>query len=356
MTDSSAIADADVQPLYGDDEISLLAIANMLLRWRRPIIALAILGGIIGLISGLRTPATYTASATFVPLGADNSAPTGLAAAASQFGLKLGSGGGSWGVPMYIALIATRGMLLPIVFDTVVVSEEGRRRASMIDLFIPKGVSPPERIEQMMNTLPGVIAATEDRKLNAVRISATTKWPSVSLALANRMLERVNEFNIETRRSQAISERKFIDAQSAEAERALRAAEDRMQSFLQTNRAVEGSPQLVFERDRLQREVMLRQQLYTSWMQNREDARVREVRDTPAISVLEEPRLPLQREGRGTVRKIMFMAFFGAAIGLVFAILSQAMRAARQATSPEAEEFVSHLRSATPKFIRKRVW
>lgn len=66
-------------------------------------------------------------------------------------------------------------------------------------------------------------------------------------------MNAVNDFNQRTRRDQPAAERKFIEARLQVATADLRAAEDRMQQFLQGNR-VTGSPDLQFTRDRLQRE------------------------------------------------------------------------------------------------------
>jgi hypothetical protein len=39
--------------LQEDDELSLLAVGSLLLRWRRPILALGVFGGVLGLALGV---------------------------------------------------------------------------------------------------------------------------------------------------------------------------------------------------------------------------------------------------------------------------------------------------------------
>jgi uncharacterized protein involved in exopolysaccharide biosynthesis len=171
--------------------------------------------------------------------------------------------------------------------------------------------------------------------------------------LADRLVSGVGRFNVERRKSQAAAERQFVDGLAAEAERDLRTAEDGLQSFLQRNREMGGSPQLVFERDRLQREVALRQQVYTSLLQNREEARIREVRDTPVITVLEDPRLPVVAEPRKTVLKALLGGFGGVLLGMLITFLGQGLAGARTAPNKEEREFFALLAAATPRF-RKR--
>jgi uncharacterized protein involved in exopolysaccharide biosynthesis len=169
------------------------------------------------------------------------------------------------------------------------------------------------------------------------------------------VLRGVNRFNVETRKSQAAAERQFVEGQAVAAERALRTAEDRLQVFLQGNRAISNSPELAFEHDRLAREVTLRQQVYSSLLQNEEEARIREVRNTPVITVLEGPRLPVIPEPRGVVSKTGVGIVLGGFIAVLIIFLSDALARARTAPSEKTREFVESLREATPAFARRWV-
>jgi uncharacterized protein involved in exopolysaccharide biosynthesis len=339
-------------PPRAEGEVSLLALANVLLRWRRTVIGLSLGGAVLGLAIGLSSARRYVSSATFLPQTTD-AGPSGLALAASQFGLKVQGSSGAWGPPIYVELLHSRALLAPLALDTVIVSEEGNRRVLVMDLLEVKGSNPVTRSDQAVRGLNGLVTATEVRNLNAVKLSVRTRWPSVSLALADGLLRGVNRFNSETRKSQAVAEREFVEARAAEAEVALRQSENRLQDFLQRNRVI-GSPELAFERDRLQRDVTLRQQLYTSLLQNREEARIREVRDIPVITVIEAPELPVLSEGRRSVFKAFVGAVIGAVVGLLIAFLSHVMTVVRGESSSEAREFFMLLEGATPRFLRRK--
>lgn len=332
--------------------ITAIGIASVLLRWRHLILALGIAGGVYGLATGLSGTRVYKSSATFVPQGSE-SAPSGVAAAASQLGIRVPGGGSGWGPDMYIALLRSRALLEPIALDTIVIVEEGGRKASVMDILNVEAPTPARRLERSIQTLGAVVQARKDETLGAVVVSVTTRWPSVSLALVERVVARVSQFNLETRRSQAQAERRFVEAQAAEAEIALRQAEDRLQGFLLRNRSI-GSPQLSFEHDRLKREVELRQELYTAWMKSREDARIREVRDTPVITLLEEPRLPAVGESRRSVQRGIARGIAGAVIGILLAFLMEGFSRARRAPGPETREFLRLLEEAVPGFLRRR--
>lgn len=348
MTDLSL----DRETANEDDEISLLAFANVLLRWRRMIVALGGIGAALGLGSALLSTRVYTSGATFFPQGSDAST-SGLAAAASQFGIRVPTSGGAWGPPVYVELLTSRALLEPMARDSFVVIERGRKRIALTDLLNVNDPSEALRWDRAVSALRGLVKAREAKALSAVEVTVTTKWPSLSLALAQHLVRAVNQFNLETRKSQATAERQFAEAQAGEAEGALRSAEDRLQTFLQENRAIAGSPELSFQRDRLQREVVLRQQIYTTLLQNREEAKIREVRDTPVITVLEDPRLPVVADPRGSVGKTMLGGLAGAMIGVLTAFLMQALVGVRRARTEEAQEFFSLVEQATPRFLKR---
>jgi uncharacterized protein involved in exopolysaccharide biosynthesis len=335
-----------------DEEESLLALASTLLRWRRTIIGLGLFGAMVGLASGLLSTRVYMSAATFIPQGAEGGA-SGLALAASQFGIRMpSSGGGAWGPPVYVELLRSQALLEPIALDTVVVGEG--RRVALMDLLKVEAPTPARRTDLAVRALRRIVKAGEDKKLSAVKLSVATEWPSVSLALAERLVRGVNQFNLETRKSQAAAERQFVEVQAGEAERALREAEDRLQLFLQRNRAIADSPELAFQHDRLQRDVALHQQVYTSLVQSREDAKIREVRDTPVITVLESPRLPVVGEARNSVKKGVLGGFVGGMLGVLIAFLAQGVASARRVPNEEAREFFRLVDEATPRFLRRK--
>jgi uncharacterized protein involved in exopolysaccharide biosynthesis len=126
----------------------------------------------------------------------------------------------------------------------------------------------------------------------------------------------MQQFNLETRRSQAQAERVFLETRVGAARDELTQAEGKLQAFLQQNRQFENSPELQFEFDRLQRDVSMRQEVYTGLVQAFEEAKIREVRDTPVVTVIEHPVLPAQREPRGTFLKGLLGLILGGMLGL----------------------------------------
>ena len=349
MTELSASS----KSAYAQDEVQMLTLAIVLLRRRKLIIGLGIAFALLGLAMGLTSTRVYESTATFIPQASEASV-SGLAAAASQLGIRIpSSGGGSWGPPIYVELLRSSALLEPITDDTLTVVEQGGRRVALMDLLNVHDPNALKRTDAGIHALEKLVTVAEIRTLGAVRLSVATPWPSVSLTLAQQLLNGVNRFNLETRKSQAAAELQFVEVQAKETESALRAAEDRLQSFLQQNRAISGSPELAFERDRLQRDVSLRQQVYVSLLQSREEARIREVRDTPVITVLEDPRLPVVGKPRNSLQKGILGGIAGVLIGVMIAFLLERVALARSAPTNAAQEFFALAREATPRLLRR---
>jgi uncharacterized protein involved in exopolysaccharide biosynthesis len=75
----------------------------------------------------------------------------------------------------------------------------------------------------------------------------------------------------------------------------------------------------------LERDISLRQQVYTTLVQSFEQARIAEVRDTPVITVLQPPFLPA-RDPRGLVLMAAVGLALGGMAGLVLAFVVEAVR------------------------------
>jgi uncharacterized protein involved in exopolysaccharide biosynthesis len=169
-----------------------------------------------------------------------------------------------------------------------------------------------------------------------VTVGVRTKSPYVSLAIARRLLEGLNNFNLITRQSQAREERRFTELRLSEARAALRTAEDNLQRFLQTNRTFSAAAALRLQQDRLQREVDLQQQVVASLAQQYEANRIREVRDTPVITVIEPPVLAVVPDPRLRVLIVLLGAIGGFGLGVLAVLARESWRRERTLGSDPA--------------------
>jgi uncharacterized protein involved in exopolysaccharide biosynthesis len=159
-------------------------------------------------------------------------------------------------------------------------------------------------------------------RVGGVRIVTKTREAQLSFLSNRAIIDLVNEFNQERRRVQAAAEREFSEERLAEARARLRAAEDSLERFMERNREIVNSPRLSFAKDRLVRDVGRRQALYETLEQSVEQARLDEARNTPTITVLDPPVIPLRPDSR----MLVFRLLIGLVIGGVFGALGGIVR------------------------------
>ena len=322
------------------EEISLFVLGTALLRNRNRVLRWALAGVVIAALFTFLRPPMYRASASFTPQGGETSR-SGLASIASQFGVTLPSANQSTSPEFYAGLLRSRVLLLPIARDTFAVEELGGRRIPVVDLFELRGSSEGSREDKAVALLKRMVIPTVTRATAVVDVSVESKWRSVSLQIVTRLIDGVNDFNQRTRRGQASAERKFVGERLSEATAELRVAENRLESFLSGNRDLGGAPQLSMQRDRLQRDVTWKQQVFSSLMESYQDARIREVRDTPVITVIESPGAATDPVQSRRVLRLLLGLIVGGIIGTVLVLVSATVARRRTEGNEEANEFFS---------------
>jgi len=308
-----------------DDEISLWEVLAVLLRRRGTIALSAVVCVGLALAYTFLRADDFTTQASFRPQGSEASASE-LLALAGQFGINIpGMGGEELSPAFYQELLTSREILQRVADRSYQVEGEGT--VALVDLLEieedTEGLRVEEAIEQLQEDL---ISISVGRETGIVTLSVTTEWPDLSQEIAERLLEELQVFNLETRRSQAAAERVFIEARVDSARVALNAAEDSMQRFLQVNRRIEDSPELTFQSERLQREISRQQQVYTGLVQSFEQARIAEVRDTPVLTVLQPPYLPPGPDDRSVLLALALGVVLGGMGGVVLAFIVEALR------------------------------
>lgn len=325
--------------------VGAAGIGVALLRYRH-LVARSVLVAVLGFAgSALVARRTYTATASFMPQTSEKGLSR-LAGLAAQFGLP-GAAGAAGPSPDFYADVLTSRQLLRSVVETpfTIGADSARHRIYLPDYLEVRG-SDGVRRERTVDRLRKSVAARASAKTGLVSLSVRLTSPALAHQVAGRMLELLNDFNLSTRQSQAGAERRFVERRLGEVRDELRTAEQALQGFLERNRLFQDSPQLAFQRDRLQREVSLRQQLYASLAQNFEQARIEEVRDTPVITVVERPLEPAEPDRRGLLVRTLIGLVLGLAVGALLAIVAEYARRKREAGDSTYEDLLVLRREA----------
>lgn len=274
-------------------------------------LAVAALAVVLGLVQG----GQYTAWSSFKPQH-DQPELGRLGGIAAQFGLDMGGAmGGGESVDFYARLARSRTLLESVAAREYTTSS-GRTAADLAEVY-GIDVDGVERSRRTVRRLDRDLSVDTDINAGVVGIATRHRDRAIAEQLNRAILDEINRFNLERRQSQASSERQFVEAQVARARQDLAAAENALSEFMQSNRRYEEWPQLRVEAGRLQRQVDLQQQVFTSLTQSLEQARLDEVRNTPVITVIDQPERSAQRR-RGLAARAVLGTILGLTIVLVY--------------------------------------
>ncbi|MEQ9398196.1 MAG: Wzz/FepE/Etk N-terminal domain-containing protein [Longimicrobiales bacterium] len=334
-------------PTPTDDEISLWEVLAFLVRNRMLIVMAALLVGAFMVGRGLLATRTWTSHASFRPQGASNVNGGQISSLAAQFGVNVGGATDEDSPAFYAELLQSRTLLMAVV-DQPVPDPDNPGAIPLHQLLEMEMDDAARRDEVLIRWLSrNAMSVDTDRETGMVTVAVSTEWPAVSHVLSERLVAEVNRFNAAARRSRASAERAFVQEQLDSAQADLREAERRLEGFLEANRQFQNSPELRFEHDRLQRDVLMRQQLFTSLSEAFQQARISEVRNTPVITVVQEAYLPPLPDRRGLVGKLAFGLLLGTGLGIGLGLIRTAAapdRAPDRRAYNEVKEVVEALR------------
>jgi uncharacterized protein involved in exopolysaccharide biosynthesis len=178
-----------------------------------------------------------------------------------------------------------------------------------------------ERVDGAANRLDHRLAVNLSRETGIIDFSVKAEDTELARQLAQRLLAEVNEFNLRRRQSTAAAERTFVEARLKEASDSLAESEGRLERFLSENREYMSAPSLRFQYERLQRRVLTRQQEISQLTDGAVRARLDEVRNTPVITVIQEP-WSSPAGPRFSVLRLILCAVAGGIAGAVLAMLA----------------------------------
>ncbi len=302
-------------------EFSLIELATIVLKRRRTLILTPFIVTALAVAFLLVRGRRYSSDSAFRPQVSDAS-PSRFAGLAAQFGLSLPGSVLGDPVRFYAELAKSRDVLRAAIqteyrFSRLPISPDSLH-GNLIELFRIKA-RPEDQMRVALSMLSEKVETQTNRDAGLVRLRVVTEWPELSVLINRRILELMDQANRERRQSQASAERKFIERRLADSKDELAAAEADQERFLQQNRRYQDSPQLLLQYSQLQRRVDLRQQVFTSLSQAYEQARIDEVRDTPQLTIIDEPEGSARRAGSRAADAIMWL-MIGCVLGVLLSV------------------------------------
>lgn len=301
----------------GGGALSLYALAAAVARRGRMVATLAVAFGVLGFAWPFLFGFTYSATSVLAPANSQ-SRQASMAGLAAQFGVMINSPSAGQSPQLYEALLTSRAILRDALLSNYRVEDDGVAvETTLLEVLDPDAEDPEERVAQGTRMLRNMVSASTDISTGLVTLTTRANDPELAEAYNRRLLELLNDFNLEKLQSRARAEREFAEERLTAARSELTTAEERLKRFLQENLTYRSSPTLTFEANRMEREISGKLGVYNALMQAVEQARLEEVRNTPVVTVADPPENSAEIASNGPITGAVLGAIIGVLLGVM---------------------------------------
>jgi len=158
--------------------------------------------------------------------------------------------------------------------------------------------------------LLGSISYSEDRDTSLHKITIeSSKFPSLSKQITMSVFQSIINYSNKVTNIKGREKREFIEDRLLSVKVDLESAENKLQSFLENNKAL-NSPALILQSERLERSITLYAQLYLSLSDQLEIAKIDEKDFTSSIFLLDNATLSFYKSERSLLNSIMLLLGF----------------------------------------------
>jgi uncharacterized protein involved in exopolysaccharide biosynthesis len=370
--------------------VTLLDILVAIARNRRVIAVVACGLTLLGMTYSIIAPYEYTSEAVVVR-ESQAEAPAGLSdgiSALQGFGISLGGVTSGLSPEAYPSILRSREVRLAVARDTFYFADVGRKMTftehhqlssgtigqileaiktytiGLPGMLIDEESTPSEEVsnrpqvtqltkeeEEAIGAFEEMMGVSVDSETGLMSISVTASESKLAASIAERFIDHLSERVRTLRTEKARQNLEFIRQRFREAEQELNRAEEQLANFVDRNQNIQ-SADLRTERDRLQRQVRFKSNLYSELQAKVTQARIDLQKSEPVITVVEGPVAPQNRSApqRKIITIVSFL--FGMILGVGIAIF----RAFFLGTAKEEEhDKIREIRDAfTPSSLQDR--
>lgn len=333
------------------DEIDIKDLIITLWKARKQILLTSILFALLGGILGFMTPATYTASSTFLPQTTQSGgAGEGLGGLAALAGINLNTpmAGGDIPPSMYAMVLASEPFRKRILDSKIWVDGDSVNYRTylenqpksgistlqeytiglpwkLIGLFSTKkeehlginkeqGLQPLSNEEyNLLNAVSGKVSIVNDKKEGVITISVVESDPIIATHVTKITEKVLQDWISEHKMKNAKAQYDFIEKQFEAKQKEFFSIQDQLAGYMDRNQNVLSATYLT-RLERLQAEFDLVKTVYSELAKQKEQAAIQLSKDTPTFSVLDPVKVPKEKTGPKT-NIYVIGAFF---VGLTF--------------------------------------
>jgi uncharacterized protein involved in exopolysaccharide biosynthesis len=337
-------ADSLAFPEAGD-QVSLLKYVNVLLKRRWLIAGVCFLAAAAAYAFSKMQPRQYEAAAVFVV------AERSRGLAGEQEDSVLGTLGRFVNPIEYYRKVATSASILDPLLQERFTDPETRASRPLLDILKIEGKTAQERSYIGKMALRGSIELTNPRDLpNVMTLQVTAQSPQLAAELANRLTDRLRSYDVELKSANAKERVAFIDGQIRDTRDRLEKAEAALEQFVARNR-VYHDPQIDLQRERLEREVNVQQEIFLTLKKEIELARIAEKKEASSISVVDRATPPRSHSRPRTLVNVALAGVVGFMMSVFLVFALEYWRSLAMG-DVQAREFVQTLQDVKGDFRR----
>ena len=260
------------------DGIDSLTFLTPIIEKRRQIIAFVILTSLAVGVYAFLQPRRYKAELSVTPV-VNNRASPALGGIAALAGATLQQGYQLTPARM-VELIKSRRVLAGVGMSTV--SPNGN--TTIIERVLDEEYTrnDPEEVEKHIERLLTVVT---NKETGTITVSVSHRDSALARLIALRTVDSASQIFVRTSKAQAQQLRVAQEARVDQTRQQLARAEEELREFNFSNRATPAYSQASVERARLQRNIMIAEQVYTQAATDQESAFARELEATPTVVV-----------------------------------------------------------------------
>lgn len=350
-----------------EKEIDILELGIRVWSAKKRIGLWGLIGAVVGLIIGLSIPAEYTATVKLVPESGD-AKNNNLGALASFAGINVGTAGGGDAVypNLYPDIVSSAPFVTSLFNVKLPVEIEGADSLTLEQILTENTSTPwwsgvmslpgkaigavlsagssrpsaesadsisdgvnafrltPEQ-SAVMGKINERISANYDSKTSVVTIAVTMQDPLAAACLADTVALRLQDYIKDYRTGKARNDLAYAEKINGEAREEYYRAQQEYARFVDRNQGLANRTASI-EQERLQNEMNLAYNLYTSTSQQVQMAQAKVQSTTPVFAVVEPARVPNKPSAPRRFLILVVMAFLGIAGGTAWSLFMPGLR------------------------------
>lgn len=338
-------------------EIDLMEYARKLWAARKPLLKVAGIAAVVGVIIALTTPKQYTVNVTLAPeMSKSGGSLSGIASMLGVGGMNLGSDNDALNVMLYPDIVSSTPFILDLMDTRVRTMDEEQPDTTLagylneytsgsllstavslpfkavgavVSLFKEEeeegdgSINPFQLTKEQSKTVESLkqsIVASVDKKTGVTSVSVTMQDPLVAAIMTDTVVVKLKEHITKYRVSKAQEDCNYWEELNEQRKQEYYEKQKAYAEYADANKNVI-LESVKIEQARLQNEVNLAYQVYSSIANQLQMARAKVQEAKPVFAVVEPASVPLKPSGTG--RKVIligviFLAVAGASAWILF--------------------------------------